>query len=542
MHQRKVILAILLVVIFSFSLWIYHANTTESDMHFVPAKGNTCTVFLIDGLDNVIFKEELSKGNLPVLAALVSNSLYVEEGISSFPTMTGYAFYPFITGHDATESGILGLRWFDRSRDKGNLRNYVGRTNIHMNADIHDSIPTYFELADKQYTASVNTYMNRGVKESVMTGWAHTTAKYEGKGIFRALRAVPWLGKRMAPDHFRHESDVMDIAVQQLRKNPKLHWITFPSPDAYNHVFGTQHTYRELLRYIDHLIGVYIREIRDLGQEGERSVAVISDHGISDVNQNFDFCSWASDSLGLNIERGKSVNLYYSSLKESLQDLMKYDGYFVINGNLSAYLYMKNPAQEGLMQWRYPLPEDMITAYPSRKKSIDLPLEIAKIKGIELVVYRQNKDEIVVRKADQKAIITRRADSLSYNPISGNPLKYPRHQCYKYFTKSAWLENTAEAKYPNAIPRIYTLMMATGVGDILMTSAAGVDLASDYEIIVDNYKGGHGGIRREIISVPYIYYRPGYRQQRKKTMTSEDLGKLIGEYLYPDEKFLWQGQ
>jgi len=54
--------------------------------------------------------------------------------------MTGYGFYPFITGVDATESGILGLRWFDRKRKEGNLRNYVGRTNIHMNSDLVDSI------------------------------------------------------------------------------------------------------------------------------------------------------------------------------------------------------------------------------------------------------------------------------------------------------------------------------------------------------------------------------------------------------------------
>ena len=62
-----------------------------------------------------------------------------------------------ITGVDATKSGILGLRWFDRKRKEGNLRNYVGRTNVHMNDDLVDSVKNVFELSTPFYTASINT-------------------------------------------------------------------------------------------------------------------------------------------------------------------------------------------------------------------------------------------------------------------------------------------------------------------------------------------------------------------------------------------------
>ena len=81
--------------------------------------------------------------------------------------MTGYLFYPFLTGTDASQSGIYGLRWFDKKREKGQLRNYVGRTNVQMNYDVKASPQNLFELAGSAYTCSINSYMNRGVKERV---------------------------------------------------------------------------------------------------------------------------------------------------------------------------------------------------------------------------------------------------------------------------------------------------------------------------------------------------------------------------------------
>ena len=116
----------------------------------VPAaEGNTLTIVLIDGMSSSIFNDELRLGKLPVLSQLIKKSLYVENGISAFPTMTGYGFYPFITGIDASESGTYGLRWFDKERNKGQLRNYVGRTNVQMNHDLHPEPKTFLNLREQ---------------------------------------------------------------------------------------------------------------------------------------------------------------------------------------------------------------------------------------------------------------------------------------------------------------------------------------------------------------------------------------------------------
>ena len=40
-------------------------------------------------------------------------------------------------------------------------------------------------------------------------------------------------------------------------------------------------------------------------------------------------------------------------------------------------------------------------------------------------------------------------------------------------------------------------MSAPDVADLVGTAALGYDLAADYELVVGNYRGGHGGLRAD---------------------------------------------
>src|SRR5690349_9682983 len=94
------------------------------------------TIFLVDGMVQDVFAREVAAGRLPNIDALAREGTVIENGVSSSPSMTGFGFFPFITGIDAAKSGILGLRWLDRDRDRGMFRTYVGRTYEHMNEDL----------------------------------------------------------------------------------------------------------------------------------------------------------------------------------------------------------------------------------------------------------------------------------------------------------------------------------------------------------------------------------------------------------------------
>jgi len=528
--KKRVLYLSLLLFFFGLGLYIWWPDHQWSKT-YPPTEGNTSTIFLIDGLSSDIFKEELQAGRLPVMEKMINEGIFTENGISSFPTMTGYGFYPFITGVDATKSGILGLRWFDRKRKEGNLRNYVGKTNIHMNNDLVDSVKNVFEWSAPFYTASINTYMNKGVQHNIKTGWAHTTAKYEGKSIFKWLRMIPFIGPSMAKNHFEHESEALHLANRQLRKNPKMHWVTFPSPDAYNHVSGTDNTYRKLIHHIDSLIGVYISEVKRLGQDKHRMIAVVSDHGISDVHTNIDFCGWMKDTYGLLFERGKSVHVLTSSLDQPIEDLKMKDGYFVINGNLTAYLYMKNPDQPFPKDWTHDLPYHLLTRYPSNDKFVDIPKILSENENLELIIYKDDQKNIVIRNGDLRAKLLHSEHGITYEPLDGNPLFYPDSLMGISFSEEDWLFKTTETSFPYAVPRIWNLMNAPGIGDIVMTSRKGVDLANDYEIFVGNYKGGHGGLRKEIITVPYIVCIPNGSVGKIKALRNEDIGKMVKKHL-----------
>ena len=513
------------------AVYLLNRKVTYTGEH-TPTKGNTVTIILIDGMAQDKFENALKDGHLPNLKSLMDEGTYVKNGIGSFPSMTGYAFYPFLTGIDAARSGILGLRWFDRSLDIGNLRNYVGRTNVYMNHDVTDTIKNIFELSGDMYTGSINSYMNKGVDDSRMTGWAHTTAKFEGKSIFGPMRSIPIVGEELAKDHFQHESEVMKMAKDQLLKNPKVQWITLPSPDASHHVFGMTDTYSLLIKHIDGLIGQFKKTVDSLGQGESRMIAVVTDHGVSDVEKNLDIEPLAKEKIGLDLIRGNAVNYRSMMLDTPLEDFVEKDGYWVINGNLSAYLYMRDPSKSGAESWRKNLSYKDLIQYKKEDLTIDIPKAFADLEGIELVIFKKNESSIVVQNREGHAIITKIDDKFKYQNITADPLEYDIiNLSDTLLTKDEWLALTIDSNYPDAIYRLSSLMSAPNIGDLVITSEEGYDLAKNYEVIVNDYKGGHGGLRSGQLRVPYIIYIPGLAQNTIEYTRAEDVGNMIINWL-----------
>lgn len=519
------------VAILIIALYLVNKKTTYTEDH-TPTTGNTVSIILIDGLSQSVFESAIANNQLPNLKALIENGKYIKNGIGSFPSMTGYAFYPFITGVDATKSGILGLRWFDRSLDKGNLRNYVGRTNVYMNQDVTDTIKNIFELSGDMYTGSINSFMNKGVDDGRITGWTHTTAKFEGKSIFGPMRAIPLVGKELAKDHFQHETEVMIMAKDQLLKNPKVQWIALPSPDASHHVYGMTENYMLLLQHIDRLIGDFRNTIDSLGQSETRMIAIVTDHGVSDVNKNIDIVPLSKKAIGLDLIRGNAVNYRSMILDTPLSDFIEKDGYWVINGNLSSYLYMRDPSKSGSDSWRQNLSYQDLVNYKKGDLNINIPKSFAELEGIELVISKKDQQTIIVQNKEGSASITKTKNKYRYNITSADPLQYDKLNLVDtLLTKDDWMAKTIEAAYPDAVYRLFSLMEAPNIGDLVITSSEGYDLAKNYEVIVNDYKGGHGGLRGDQLRVPYIIYTKDGTQKLINHARSEDIGKMIMNWL-----------
>lgn len=529
-----ILLALFFLILIVASWWVN--KVPLSDKEYPTTKGNTVTYILIDGLAKHVFDQKLAEHQLPHIQSLIDKGIYVPNGISSFPTMTGYGYYPFIAGQDATQSGVYGLRWFDRKRDEGNLRNYVGRTNVLMNEDMNRQYKNAFELSGDQYTASVNTFMNRGVKENIVTGWQLSSAKFFKQTLFKSIHAIPYFGEKIVFDYKAHETHVMNIGKAQLTKNPKVQWLTLPCLDALNHIEGTTPEYGQLLVHIDSLIGDFISEIDRLGQSPTRALAIITDHGVQDVNKNLDLRAQLKK-LDIDMERGESIHIMTDELTTPLTDFVDQDGYLVVNGNLSNYLYFKDPNKEGVDAWREKLLLHQLESYSTTDKKVNLLEYIANVEGVDIIAAQKDDSTVLIRREDAIAKIINRKGKWRYEIALGDPLFYSTDSLAsklldgKYYTPEQWLEASSHSQYPDAVYRVGALMLQEGVGDILVCSQAGYDLAADYEIFVGNYRGGHGGLHTELIKVPYVIYFPGKGASNINVARSEDIGARVLEYL-----------
>ena len=499
------------------------------------------TYFLIDGLSQGIFESEIRKNNLPHIQSLMARGLYIANGISSFPSMTGYGFYPFLTGIDAAESGTLGLRWFDRSLDSSNLRNYVGRTHFYMNQDI-SSHKTIFEYFPDQFTVSINSYMNRGVKKKIMTGLSYLSAKFQDAWIIKKLNAIPLIGHLIAPNIYQAEALVLDQALEDLEHRPKVHWITFTGLDAYHHINGTGHDHLKLLRFVDSLIGKYLQKSKELGQEDDRIYAMISDHGGRDVRNNINLTDHFLKKFNLRFSMGDSMH-FASVLDTSLDDMEGSDGVIALNGNLMSFLYLKNPFKHYPQNWRKKLPYKILRKYPlnhqmikyedKENKYVDLVHEIIQIKGIEFVIYRKSEHEVVIYHKKGIGMIREHNGRYRYGHRREDPLKYSMYKKTKrlinghFHSSMKWLKASFDSEYPDAIYRVFKLLQHPKSGDAIIIASKGYDMGKDYELVVKNFKGGHGGLHADNLRVPYIIAGKNIKKKKVKFARAEDVGRYL---------------
>lgn len=515
------------------------AHPWEAAARDIPSsrpESSVLTVFLIDGLQTASFDEELRNGQLPELGALMASGAHIRSGIGSFPSITGYAYFPFLTGFDATRSGIYGLRWLDRNREEGMFRSYVGRGSHFMNTDVHPVPRLLFEEFPGAMTLATNTFLSRGASALHSSGMQYAFAKYRDFHWFPKLVSRIPKGGRIAPSLEEMEKRVVDQAIKNLSNNPRVQWITLSSPDTFFHLGKSEHgrpdaRYGALLRNIDHQIGRYRKASRQTGVESNRVYAVVSDHGGVQVEQNTDPCHDLRG-LGLSCYRGKSVIMRKEIFKLPRKAWRSTDIVLAINGNTMAYLY----ANDGDGFSNRLTTEQLLSFKTLKKRYVPLLHHLLNMRGVEFVVSRDADGSARIQSPSRgQARIVRNPLAQCYRYIPeaepsgrlGDPLGYG-HLWNECLTEERWLNATSETQYPYAIVRIHRLMNAPGSGDIVLTAREGFDFGAGYEALIGNYRGGHGGLQRPQIAVPYILSGPGVAKGVVVNSTrSEDLGATL---------------
>ena len=125
-------------------------------------------VILADGARADVMADLCRRGRLPAIADHLAGPGSLRTAFTAFPSTTGPAYLPFLTGCYPGTCNVPGIRWFDknvyarRPFSKNRFRSYVGAESFYMNGDVAPHLKTIFDLIP----GSLNIFstISRGVR------------------------------------------------------------------------------------------------------------------------------------------------------------------------------------------------------------------------------------------------------------------------------------------------------------------------------------------------------------------------------------------
>jgi arylsulfatase A-like enzyme len=456
-------------------------------------------ILVADGARPDTLAAGLDAGRLPALARLRD-----EGGLATvssvFPSVTGPAYAPFLTGRFPGPAGLPGLRWFDRARTPATrpdaARSYVGLEMRHIDRDLAPDVPTLFELAPPGLAA-----MN-------MIGRGLAPADRLARGARFALRVA---GVHFGGDvagWLAIDRDVGAGVAAAVRarfaagRPPRVVFCALTGIDKASHGAGSG------APVVADAFAAVDATLAGLRADGERggwwrhtTAFVVSDHGHSPVRAHDDLADWL---------RGIGVR----TVAHPFAWAPRREAAVMVSGNAMAHLYLELgrrarpwwPALAG----RWGAAVDALVARPS----------------VDLVLLPLDADRCEVRHAGRGAAVVERArdpaaapgDASSrayryaYRPVGGgDPLALggPLAGAGADAAHAA----CAAGDHPDALVQIASLAGAGRAGDVIVSAARDWDLRARYEPIP--HRSSHGALHREHMLVPLLCSRPFARPPRR---------------------------
>ncbi|WP_082821373.1 alkaline phosphatase family protein [Gemmatimonas phototrophica] len=462
-----------------------------------------------DGVRADVLEEEMDAGRAPAMAALRAKGSS-QPISSSFPSVTGPAYVPFLMGHHPARVGLPGLRWYDRTRSlrwaPAQSRSYAGWDIWHVDSDVSPHMPTMLEYAQPSIAAM--SMIGRGATHG------------------RIGRGLGWMA-RAAPSHFRGdllgwrtvERQATAAFLKQFGKvRPRFSVLAITSPDKFAHKFGARSdAVRTAIRDVDDAIG-RAQELARRGGWGESlHIWVTGDHGHAPVADHDDLHGWLES-------EGHRV-LAHPRLNVKNPDVV-----LMVGGNAMAHLYMA-PAHRSRQWWgehaaRWDQLLDRLIERPS----------------IDLMAISTSDSVVQVRHAARGVAEVRRTEGVagtrwSYVPLDGDPLLLGgAHQLLD--SNSAWALSS-ETAYPDALVQLSWLGASSRGGDVVLSASEGWDLRARFEPVA--HISTHGALLRDQMLVPLIVDVATARRPQRTTDIVPSALQLLGVHadtLFDGQSFL----
>lgn len=437
--------------------------------------------YLLDGARPDILSELISQGKLPNLKQLVDEGTF-RLATTCFPSTTGPAYLPFLTGHFPGTMNIPGIRWFDKQEFKRTrwntmaMRSYCGPEAGFFNTDMPADKATLFELLGESY--NLYNMITRNIPDEYDLGkkgksWLYTRAHFL---------------KRHHPVDLQGHERIMKLL--HSGKDFDFLFAVFPSVDwdsHYHHIRDPRTI--EAYQIADNSIGEVRALLEKKGWWKDTLFMLTSDHGLTPSHTHFDLSDWMTDQ-GL-----KSVS-YPVIWRQQPQSAV------MISGNSFGSIHLLN--HEGSHVLRN---KELINCFGLERIN-----GLLNEKAVDFITFRNDKQgEYFVQNQHGRALISHSGNTYHYRPITADPLNLGAISGDQRTT----LEATFESGYPDALVQIEQLFRSQRAGDVVVSARDGYDLRDFWEY--PEHKGSHGSLSREHIQVPLIYNQKNWAEHAART-------------------------
>ncbi len=501
------------------------ADSLEIDFA-VPADPNPhgAIVFIVDGLNARIFQEMLDAGELPAIREyFVDRGLYIPRAVGSVPSVTLTSLTSLATGVFPGHHGVMGINWFGRNQLV--WRNYetIAQKNL---VDPDHNVPLLYEYFPHRTTFSLFFQPHRGATK-FFENWTSAGPAYFF-GMYELMdRLALW---RMA--------QAMDLA-RVRGEFPGLMIAYTLAPDFRAYEEGVlSEAYRTAVRHIDRQVGRVLGDLERAGLLDDIVIALVSDHGHTEVERHFPINAFLREGLGLRVAEKELWE------KTPFEDRLDYYREFPIvtygSGDRYWALCLRRPVHgaDGRIVGYRPWPErptlEELQRYPGSgpdlrgRKPADTGtlLEVlARLPAVDALAYAAGPDRVRVRRKGGVVEFAQeggRHAPITYRVIEGtDPLGWegsveppalagdPRDERW-------WFEATACTQYPDLPAQILAYFRSDRAGDIALFAAPGWDFGT-------KWKSGHGGLGPVDMHVPLLLAGPGVPQGIRPPARAIDL-------------------